>query len=383
MADKKFKFMKQQNGNVLLLNSQNDDFVASFIPSMTIKRDKDDLGRFEIMSVLLDYKDIDCSVCSPVIEATTFDAFLIELSEKFFFLNKASSQDNFSRTIKVAPTNLSGEGTIEAQICEYVNSLSLLKKDTDADVWVELDNYLLPIDCVVSEWSEWSGWSECIEGFKTRTRNRTIIAPAQYGGFNTPALLDTETVPCVVDTVNFDADYMVIKYNFSDGMDLDTRTRIVTPNLGQNTQPDYIGWFVKESLQLGNDILLDWGGDNQGTGSESVLVDIKKLSELYPAQDEIVVDIRAFWYSVIGVQPVSINVNMYKGGVMSRDIPTFGFLNTGYTDTLEFNTNGKQITSDGLPVKRSTSGERLATFTYTKSTKTGVFNLFDNTTPEV
>ena len=101
-----------------------------------------------------------------------------------------TDQNNFSRTITVTPADLSGVGTIENQICEYINGLNYLKQDTDADVWVEYDPDAIavvnPVDCVVSQWSEWSACT--IDGKQSRTR--TVVTPAANGGAFCPVLFE-------------------------------------------------------------------------------------------------------------------------------------------------------------------------------------------------
>jgi hypothetical protein len=47
-----------------------------------------------------------------------------------------------------------------------------------------------------------------------------------------------------------EADYMVLTYEFTDGQDLDTRTRVVTPIIGQTTTCEYVGWDKRNSFQL-------------------------------------------------------------------------------------------------------------------------------------
>ena len=49
-------------------------------------------------------------------------------------------QDNFSRVINVTCDDLSGIGTIDEQIAEYVNSLNYNKEQTDSDIWIEYDD---------------------------------------------------------------------------------------------------------------------------------------------------------------------------------------------------------------------------------------------------
>ena len=81
----------------------------------------------------------------------------------------------------------------------------------------------------------------------------------------------------------------MITYEFTDGLDLDTRTRIVTPDVGQNTQNKYIGWGLQYQWPENSDSpYLTWGGDNQLTGFESVLLDLTKFVSLYPSTTELI-----------------------------------------------------------------------------------------------
>ncbi len=60
-----------------------------------------------------------------------------------------------------------------------------------------------PIDCVLSDWGPWSECSATCGG-GTRTRTRTVLVPAQYGGAPCGALSETEncnTQPCPIDCV--------------------------------------------------------------------------------------------------------------------------------------------------------------------------------------
>lgn len=185
----------------------------------------------------------------------------------------------------------------------------------------------------------------------------------------------------------FDADYMLLTYQFSDGNDLDTRTRIVTPNVGQDAQPKYVGWGVSQVWPTTGTPLLDWGGDNTGTGFESVLINVAQLKSSYPSATTLVVDLRAFWYSSVGVQPVNVAATLWKGGTPieqgSGGSPAFSFTNPTATAVLNISSVGKQITSDGSPSKSASSGERVATLTYNLVTNSGSFNSNDTTTPSV
>jgi len=198
----------------------------------------------------------------------------------------------------------------------------------------------------------------------------------------------TITVHVASTTVVFDADYLVLTYNFTDGMDLDTRSRIVTPDVGQNAVADCLGWGVRASYpsagggltEIPSDALIDFAGDNTGTGLESILINIQNIIADNPGEDTIVVDCRAFWYNTVGTNPVSLKAVFYKGGTMIKGSPSFTYNNTTADDSLIYETPGKIIPGPITPVATS-EGTRIATFTYTISTGTGFFDLDDVTTP--
>lgn len=177
----------------------------------------------------------------------------------------------------------------------------------------------------------------------------------------------------------FEADYIMMVYEFTDGRDLDTRTRIVTPNIGQNTQNDYLGWGRKSLFPSLNVPFETWGGDNTGTGFESVLIDITTLKSEYPLTTNVTIDTRAFWYGTKGLNNVNISATMWKGGLPVKT--GFKWLNTTADRELIISSTGKPIT---LVTKASTSsGERVATFKYNLITKEGLLDNNDILTPSV
>jgi hypothetical protein len=135
---------------------------------------------------------------------------------------------------------------------------------------------------------------------------------------------------------------------------------------------------------------MSWGGDNLGTGSESVLIDLKEFRERYPLATNplatsIVVDLRAYWNGSVGVSPVSLNATLWKGGTPEKNgcnpIPSGFSCWTNPTSTQPpfiINSVGRQITS-----RSSTCGQRVATLTYNLETGVGAFNNDDNNTPSL
>lgn len=177
----------------------------------------------------------------------------------------------------------------------------------------------------------------------------------------------------------FNADYIMLTYEFTTGQDLDTRTRIATPDVGQNTQSTYLGWSRYAQYPLSGTPYEIWSGDNTGTGFESVLFNINLFKTTYPLEEIIVIDARGFWYNILGTTPVNVAATLWKGGLPIKN----GFLweNPTAIETFQINSVGKLITLETKDA--NSSGERIATLTYNLSNNTGLLNNDDTITPSV
>ena len=182
-------------------------------------------------------------------------------------------------------------------------------------------------------------------------------------------------------TFNFDANYIMITYQFTDGVDLDTRTGIRVPNVGQTTQPNYIGWGLRGSWPLSGTPYITWGGDNTGTGFESVLIDVNKFKVANPSATEMVVDLRAFWYSVVGNNDVNVEATLWRGGNPYQS--GFVWTNPSAIETLVVESAGKRIFDSGTSPKVTSTGARVATFKYNLTTGEGILDNNDFTTPGI
>ena len=205
---------------------------------------------------------------------------------------------------------------------------------------------------------------------------------------------EVDIVDCGITEFTFDADYAVLTYKFSDASDLDTRSRIVEPDINMN---NYLGFgagacFPNDASWSKTNIpttaVMDWSGDNVGKGYESILVDIQKLKALKPDMVNFVVDLRAAWYEPgqpMGVLPVEVKAMFYKGGTMLKSQPVTDPLSYEYTNPTA--TNSLQVTSDSkvINTKYQSDGgvrlQRLAVFKYNVVTKVGSFDINDTTTP--
>jgi len=151
-------------------------------------------------------------------------------------------------------------------------------------------------------------------------------------------------VPYIPGNFTFNADYIVLTYAFNDGTDLDTRTRVTVPDIGQNSLPDYIGWCCSSEWPTSGNPILTWGGDNTGTGFESVLIDLIQFKLDYPGQNIITINANAGWYGDVGTNPVNIQAKLYKGGTMIAVPDEYTFVNEGFTAAYGAISTGKVVT---------------------------------------
>lgn len=146
-----------------------------------------------------------------------------------------SDQNNISRVITVYSSNLSGNGTLEEQIAEYINTLNYDKTEIDSDIWINYIDNALPINCEVSDWT---AWSECsIEGKQTRTR--TIITQPNNTGVSCPILTETRDctyIPPIIPINAVVSEWSIWTECSIDGVQTRTRT-IITPASGGGSTP--------------------------------------------------------------------------------------------------------------------------------------------------
>jgi len=187
----------------------------------------------------------------------------------------------------------------------------------------------------------------------------------------TPTLTPTPTsIPFVPGGFTFDADYIVLTYAFTDGIDLDTRTKVTVPDIGQTTLTDSIGWCCSEQWPTTGNPILTWGGDNTGTGFESVLIDLIEFKSQYPGENVIVMNSKAFWYGELGSNPVTIRVTLYKGGTMVADPDNYTFYNNTFTAAYGALSPGTTVT---INESNCIEGENITSLQYNLVTFNGLF----------
>ena len=335
-------------------------------------------------------------------------------------------------TVTASPAVITGltgynyTGTIES-VCSFGNSTRVSFTDAVCNVTFNVSstsptnqagtNGTATISSIVG------GSGTYTYSWNTSPVQTTITATGLTAGQTYVATV-TDTITSCVTTENivvgqtnftFDADFMVITYEFTNGDDLDTRTRIVsidgTTYADQNGQGKYIGWdqyrrtpqsatYVESGsiCTLPSLPLAIWGSDNVDTGFESVMIDFTQLGA---GQNQVVIDCRAFWYSILGTNPVNLSFKLYKGGCMikqgSGGSPAFNFTNPTATSSLPMASaskvitavNNNQIATGSSDLENPnvnvniTRGQRIAVITYNRSTNEGNININDTTTPVV
>jgi hypothetical protein len=183
--------------------------------------------------------------------------------------------------------------------------------------------------------------------------NKSILAPTSIGSSILAKVRPFRIADDTQKSIFFEADFIVISYQFSGENDLDTKTSMITPNRidsvsGWDTLNNGSGWTPQPSPYNGQTYpnsstysILWHGGDNTGMGFETVLININAFKFHYPNEPEIVIDARGHWYtsnftnpiwtntlSVLGITqqqrldntpPVVLGVDLYKGGEPIKD----------------------------------------------------------------
>jgi hypothetical protein len=151
--------------------------------------------------------------------------------------------------------------------------------------------------------------------------------------------------------VNIAATTAVITWTFIDGNDLDIRCGLVYPQVSTTNINTYVGYTggstpvgnywpestgsigpggFKQGEPIGTDWIV-WGGDNTGSGTENVLVNLSALKAAYPNERYFIIECLGNWYGTPGINPVRLNAILYNGGTPVYDSGDYTFVNSTYT----------------------------------------------------
>jgi len=184
----------------------------------------------------------------------------------------------------------------------------------------------------------------------------------------------------------FDFDYMLCEYYFTDGTDMDTVSYMTIPSIMESTSSDpnaigpvggkyynYVGTCgISDSgpqfpLSPTTPFLI-YGGDNLGTGTESVLFDLIEFKLQNPSTVNIKFAFTADWFGNVGTNPIYMRATLWKGGTPVQ--VGFTWENTTATGTYLVESNGTITT---LNVQDCEPYELVSNLQYNLTTKTGQF----------
>lgn len=175
--------------------------------------------------------------------------------------------------------------------------------------------------------------------------------------------------------------FVKIIYTFTDGSDLDTRTRLYNPDAGQTTVDNYLGYTGAVSTSdwpVAGTPYLEWGGDNTGLGAEQVLLNVTQAKTVFPSKKYLVLELRGNWYNTKGFNPINISAELYVSGTRTLDrAGTKAITVTGFTDKKVVSGLDAYVTSTegaGPPeTGDSALGDLIAYFVFNTQDNTGQF----------
>jgi hypothetical protein len=195
----------------------------------------------------------------------------------------------------------------------------------------------------------------------------------------TPTPTPTNSSSFTTGAFNFDFDYMLVEYFFSDGEDMDTMTYISNPAIMNNDfadglQGDYVGTCNAEpvySFPTSGNPIITYGGDNHGNGTEAILFDLTQYKLYSGATNDIELTFTATWYGIPGSNPVIMRSTMWKSDGLNYPVQNgYTFEYPQSTQTLMVESNGKVITSN---TQNCEAFEEVAKFQFNVITHNGQF----------
>ena len=230
----------------------------------------------------------------------------------------------------------------------------------------------------------------------TPTNTETPTPTPSIGSTQNPTPTNTPT-PTITPSkpsfnkgpFTFDFDYMLCEFYFNDGADMDTVSYMTIPSIMETTSSDpnaigpvngkyylYVGTcsYSDSGPQFPlspSTPFLTYGGDNRGTGTESILFDLVEFVNQNPSTVNIEFAFTADWYGTSGTNPVTMRATLWKGGTpIYFGDPDYNWTNPTATGTYLVESNGTVIT---LNVQDCEPYELVSKLQYNINTKSGQF----------
>lgn len=143
------------------------------------------------------------------------------------------------------------------------------------------------------------------------------IRPTSWRGANPSCVLEPPTTLLPFD-------YMVIKYKWAPGagVDLDTFTGFINTGLSA-LDKKWVGFGLGNEIPTSataQDSYIMWGGDIQDvTGTETCLVNFKKVKEVYSNLNDVQIRMAGVWWSSKTSGNIDVEITTFLGGTMLKE----------------------------------------------------------------
>ena len=347
-------------------------------------------------------------------------------------LSDWSSDNSFLTKDNVRYTTTINSGSTTTSLTGYsASAINLLEFGTPtrySKITTTINNTVVPVTTTITEsivksndypvyWSstEWIGVG--VLGISTTADYG--IGPIVVDPFETSPLCSVRPFRIADDkdkSIVFDAEWVILTYEFSGERDLDTRTTLISPYYDQSQlgfgkistggwrPPDITSSLVEDYYTTSSiNFIVAHAGDNTGFGLETILININAFKYYFPEESELEIDARAHWYvnnfsnptwidttSTLGItqrerlertNPTVLSVQMFKGGTASRNPQNlYQWIVSGYSASYSVDSYGKIIddiyprpndplydTIDGVHTSNTIeypSGQRVARLKY-------------------
>lgn len=310
-------------------------------------------------------------------------------------LSDWSSDNSFLTKDNVRYTTTINSGSTTTSLTGYsASAINLLEFGTPtrySKITTTINNTVVPVTTTITEsivksndypvyWSstEWIGVG--VLGISTTADYG--IGPIVVDPFETSPLCSVRPFRIADDkdkSIVFDAEWVILTYEFSGELDLDTRTTLISPYYDQSElgfgkistggwrPPDITSSLVEDYYTTSSiNFIVAHAGDNTGSGLETILININAFKYYFPEESELEIDARAHWYvnnfsnptwtdttSTLGItqrerlertNPTVLSVQMFKGGTASRNPQNFfQWIVSGYSASYSVDSYGKII----------------------------------------
>jgi hypothetical protein len=120
--------------------------------------------------------------------------------------------------------------------------------------------------------------------------------------------------------------------------------------------------------------ILGWGGDNQGAGEETVLIDVNQFKTYFPSERYLIVECRGNWFTTPSPDPAILSAALYQGGTFS--ISNYAWTNAGASKRrnlggLSVYIDSNETGSDPGDPGAITPGDLMGYFVFDTTSNTG------------